>query len=410
LVFPAEDLVSWKDVTPKMGLAWDVTGNGKTAVRVNLGKYLDPARAGGTYSGPNPVSRISTSITRTWTDADRDYVPDCDLLNLAAQDLRASGGDFCAGASNVNFGKKVFSNTYDPDLLTGWGKRPSDWSFGASVQREVLPRVSLEVGYFRRWWGNFVVTDNQAVAASDYTAFSVVAPSDARLPGGGGNTISGLYDVDPAKFGQTNNFITLSKNFGNQYENFNAVDVTVNARMKNGLTFSGGTSTGQGVTDNCEIKAKLPEIGPTNPYCHTATGWLTQFRGLGSYTIPKADVLLSATFQSVQGPNLAANYALPAAVTTAALGRPAAGSSILTVNLVSPGSLYGDRTNQLDFRAGKIFKFGRTKAQVSVDVYNVLNSAAVLGYNQTFIPSGAWLTPNSVITARFVRISGQFDF
>ena len=93
------------------------------------------------------------------------------------------------------------------------------------------------------------------------------------------------------------------------------------------------------------------------------------------------------------------------------LGRSlAGGASNVTVNLVAPGALYGDRTNQLDFRAGKILKFGKTRTQVSVDVYNVLNSAAVLGLNQTFILGGAWLTPNSVLTARFVRISGQFDF
>ena len=90
LFFPAEDLVNWKDITPKAGVAWDVMGNGKTAVRVNIGKYLDPARAGGTYSGPNPVSRISTTVTRTWTDGNRNWIPDCDLLNPAAQDFRAS--------------------------------------------------------------------------------------------------------------------------------------------------------------------------------------------------------------------------------------------------------------------------------------------------------------------------------
>ena len=89
LFFPAEDLVNWKDITPKAGVAWDVMGNGKTAVRVNIGKYLDPARAGGTYSGPNPVSRISTTVTRTWTDGNRNWIPDCDLLNPAAQDFRA---------------------------------------------------------------------------------------------------------------------------------------------------------------------------------------------------------------------------------------------------------------------------------------------------------------------------------
>ena len=130
---------------------------------------------------------------------------------------------------------------------------------------KLIPRVSLEVGYYRRWWGNFLVTDNLAVATSDFAQFNVVAPADTRLPGGGGNTLSGLYDVDPSKFGQTNNFITLAKNYGNQYEHFNGVDVTLNARTKGGLTFQGGTSTGQTVTDNCDLRAKLPEVSPRIP-------------------------------------------------------------------------------------------------------------------------------------------------
>jgi hypothetical protein len=178
------------------------------------------------------------------------------------------------------------------------------------------------------------------------------------------------------------------------------------------------------VSDNCEIRSQLPglattlgtgtatagSVGPTNPYCHVDSGFLTQIRGLAAYTIPRVDVLFSAAFQSVPGQPLAANYALPAAVTTAALGRPAAGSSILSVNLVAPGTLYGDRTNQIDLRLAKILKFGHTRTQVGVDVYNVLNSSAVLGYNQAYILNGAWLTPNSVITARFAKVSAQFDF
>jgi hypothetical protein len=93
------------------------------------------------------------------------------------------------------------------------------------------------------------------------------------------------------------------------------------------------------------------------------------------------------------------------------LGRSLSGSAPnATVNLVAPGDKYGDRTKTLDLRVGKILKFGTTRTQVSVDIYNVLNAATVLGWNQAFIPGGAWLTPNSVITARFLRISGQFDF
>ena len=352
-------------------------------------------------------------------------MPDCDLQNPLAQDNRAGGGDFCAQISNLNFGKNVFSTTYDPALLEGWGIRPSDWNLGVSVQQQLLPRTSVEVGYFRRWFNNFTVTENLAAAGpANYTNFSVTAPLDPRLPGGGGQTISGLYDVNPALFGQTNNLVTLASNFGNQYQHFDGVDVTFNVRPSQKLTFQGGTSVGRTVSDDCEIRAQLPglaatlgtgtatsgTVGATNPYCHVDSGYLTQVRGLAAYTIPRVDVLFSAAFQSVPGQPLAATYTLPAAVTTAALGRAAAGSSILSVNLVPPGTLYGDRTNQVDLRLAKILKFGHTRTQVGLDVYNVLNSSAVLSYNQAYILSGAWLTPNSVITGRFAKISAQFDF
>jgi hypothetical protein len=313
--------------------------------------------------------------------------------------------------SNVNFGKAVFSNTYDPDLLTGWGIRPEDWSFSASVQHEILPRTSIEIGYYRRWWDNFIVTDNLAVAASDFDPFSVTAPVDARLPDGGGYSLTDLYNVTPAKAGLIDNFVTRASKYGDQSEHFDAVDVTVNLRLQNSLTFQGGTSTGRGVTDNCEIRRQLPETDPVNPFCHVSPGFLTQVRGLAAYTVPRVDLLLSATFQSVPGPVLAANYGVPNALVVPSLGRNLAGNAPnVTVNLVAPGDRYGDRTNRFDVRVGKVLRFSQGRAQVSLDVYNLLNSAAVLGRNQAFIPGGAWLTPNSVLTARFARISGQFDF
>src|SRR4029077_5229248 len=139
-----------------------------------------------------PTSRIAgSSVTRSWTDANSNFTPDCDLSNPNTQDLRLSGGDFCAAIGNANFGKAVFNNTIDPALLSGWGVRPSDWSVGASLQREILPRVSVEIGYTRRWYSGFIVTDNLAVSPSDFGQFSVTAPVDSRLPDGGGGKVSG---------------------------------------------------------------------------------------------------------------------------------------------------------------------------------------------------------------------------
>src|SRR6185295_4464676 len=140
--------------------------------------------------------RVSTSATRTWTDANRDWTPDCDLLNNTAQDLRAGGGDFCGAVANTNFGKSVFDTTQDPALLSGWGVRAGDWQYGISVQQQLLPRVSMEAGYYRRWLENFVVTDNLTLKATNFDPFTISAPADSRLPGGGSYAIPGpLYNV-----------------------------------------------------------------------------------------------------------------------------------------------------------------------------------------------------------------------
>src|SRR5262249_35066651 len=163
-----------------------------------------------------------------------------DLLNPLAQDLRAAGGDFCAALSNQNFGKPVFSNTIDPDTLQGSGTRGADWQIGASVQQELLPRVSVEIGYFRRWLQNFLVTDNLSVLPAAFDRFSITAPADPRLPGGGGYVIPDLYNVSQAKFGQTNNFVTFSGKVAEQYQRYNGLMLNLSARPRNGLTLQGG--------------------------------------------------------------------------------------------------------------------------------------------------------------------------
>ena len=132
-------------------MAYDVFGNGKTALKFNLGKYLEGVGVQLNYINTNPILRMprSTSqfgtagVTRTWIDANANFQPDCDLMNPLANDRRSSGGDFCGQLSNLNFGQKVLSDNYDPDLLQGWGVRASDWSFGVSVQQQILTRMSI---------------------------------------------------------------------------------------------------------------------------------------------------------------------------------------------------------------------------------------------------------------------------
>jgi hypothetical protein len=420
-------VIGYNDITPRVGLAYDVFGTGKTAVKFNMGKYLEAAVNGnGNYSSLLPSSRVALTANRTWTDANGNYAPDCDLQSRSPlpQDLRATGGDFCGPLSALSFGTEQIILNYDPAILQGWGVRPSDWQIGATVQQEILPRVSLEVGYTRRWLNNFTVTDNLLTSAADYDQFSITAPLDSRLPGGGGYVINGLYNVNNAKAGLTDDLRTYAPNYGTISQVYNGVDINLNARMSNGVQVQAGTSTGQRVTDYCDVRSKLPEqtggfstgsevsaYSPVNPYCHVAPGNTTRFTAAGTYTIPRIDVLVAGTFQSSPGEPLAANYVVTSAEAARTLGRPLSGNvANVTVNLLAPDQMTFPRVNQLDFRVGKILRFGSHRASVSLDLFNALNLDTVLTYNQSFVPGGAWLVPTAVLTARTAKVTVQYDF
>ena len=423
----------YHDVTPRMGIAYDVFGNGKTALKANLGKYLQAAHVGGTYVVNNPAQKIVTRVTaRPWTDGNRNFRIDCNLSDPSLQDNLAGGGDRCAalGGGNLNFGNpNPALTTIDPAILEGWGVRESDWQLGVTVQQEVWPRVGVEAGYHRRWFQNFLVTDNLLVGPEDYQPWTLTAPRHPDLPGGGGYPVT-VYDPTPAAFARgARNFLTSETNFGPARTWYwHGVDVTANARLGGGVTLQGGTSTGRGVQNTCATVVRIDSPDPRG--CAVTEPWLTAVRGLASYTVPKADVLVSATFRSLRatipflgangsatnGASISANYNVPNTVVQGLLGRLPSGSNAngtTTVNLVEPGQVYGQRVTQIDMRFAKVLRFGRRRADVGVDLYNVLNTNDPAGYEQTFdyATQGArWLRPSSIVPPRFARVNMTVTF
>jgi len=143
-------------------------------------------------------------------------------------------------------------------------------------------------------------------------------------------------------------------------------------------------------------------------YCHQESPFLTQVKLLGSYTVPRIDAIVSGTFQSVPGPQILANYNAPNASVAAVLGRPLAGGATnITLQLVEPGTLYGERVNQVDLRFSKRFRFSRRSVNINADLYNALNSDTVLSVNNAF---AVWQRPTLNLNARYVTIGAQFDF
>ena len=425
----AEGVTGYHDVAPRMGLAYDVFGNGRTAIKTNLAKYWQYAANDGVYIGTNPASTFAQTSNRAWNDANSNFVPDCDL-NIAG----ATGE--CGGLDNANFfafrdtgSVRSTATVVSPDLLGGWGVRPFDWQFSASVQQQVIPLVSVEFGYSRRSWGNFTFTDNLAIGPVDFDQYRFTVPTHSDLPTSGEQLNFPL--LKPSAFGRVDNYLALASDYADPTFYWQGLEMTVNARMNNGLTLQGGFTTGGGVRDLCEVATELPELYQAGGLlanrdvasCRVEEPWLWAWRGLANYVVPKIDLQVSGILRSQanvaatndpasNGLSQSANYFEPAANVVAQLGRPVAGNAPqVTLDLARLGDVYPERLNTVDMRVSKILRMGRVRANVGFDLYNLFNANTGTSFNQNFGTNGStWLRPNAILNPRYARFNATVDF
>ena len=386
---PVYNVPNWKNTSPRLGASYDLFGNGKTAVKFTAGRYLEAPLLISFTRVANPAGAISTNATRTWADANGDFLPQENELGAL---------------NNVNFGQSVITTRYDDDVPT---TRGYNWEVSTSVQRELMSRVSANVGYFRRWYGNTRITDNVLIGPEDHDPFCVTAPSDSRLPGGGGYQVCGLYNVSRAGFGQVSNVVKMSDEFGDDKEVYDGVDVSLSARLGQGIVVQGGTSTGRTLTDSCFVVDSPQAL----LNCRVAPPFLTQVKLIAVYPLPWAGIQTSVSFQSLPGPQITASRTYTNAEVRSSLGRDlsSGANGTVTVPLIAPGTMYGDRLNQVDFRVSKIVRLaGNRRIQANMDLFNMFNVSAVLGQNNTF--GSSWLRPTNIIQGRLLKFGAQFDF
>jgi hypothetical protein len=409
---------AFNDITPRFGLAYDVFGTGKTAVKFNMGHYLVSATNDGRYTTNNPANRAVSTVDRSWTDTNGNKVVDCDQLNFAAQTVPDTCGALTG--NNLNFGKTgTATTTTNPALLTGWGVRPNDWQWGLTVQQEIIPRVSLDVGYSHRWFKGVQVNDNINRNPSQYVGYVLAAPVDSRLPGGGGYPIQ-LYQVTNAAAAiAAQTLITFETDFGPERKNYyDGVDVTLNARLRQGLTLQLGSTTGRSVVDRCETQGLIDS--PDLRDCLNQNPFQTTVRGLATYTLPKIDVLVSATFRSQPVQARAANMNVPNSQIIALLGFTPTGFTATGTQTIAiddnANRLWDDaRRNQIDMRFAKIIRFRGTRSDIGVDVLNLTNANYATAWDNTYqlgqaIPGGTWGNPTAIYTPRFVRLNLTVGF
>jgi hypothetical protein len=420
---------SFNDITPRFGAAYDVFGNGKTALKFNLGHYLDSATNDSEYTSNSPAARIVRTASRNWDDRTfpvgdprRDNkIIDCDILNFDA-----NGECPALTGNDRNFGGVSGTiTTVNQATLRGWGVRQNDWQWGVTLQQQLLPRVSAEVAYNRRWFKGAKVTDNTLRTSADYDQFTITAPQDPRLPDGGGYPIT-LQMVSAAAANRgAANYVTFETDFGPERTQYwHGVDVTVNARLRQGLTLQAGTQTGRAIQDTCETDRNIDGGGNIRDLrnCRDVDPFQTTIRGLASYTIPKVAVLVSGTLRSQPPLERTANWAVPNSVILASLGRLPPGGTLTgntTVNILdSDHLLFADnRRTQIDMRIAKVLRFGGKRADIGLDLGNLLNTNYATTYENTYQFSannsalgGTWGNPTAIYAPRFVRWNLTVDF
>jgi hypothetical protein len=397
--FAETTLVTWHDINPRIGVSYDLFGDGKTAVKASVGRFVASQDGAGTrgLGRNNPVVRSVIETDRTWNDLDTDFQVDCDLNNPF---LHAE----CGQISNLNFGRNNPNALVYADELTT-GLRPYHWETTAQIQRQLAEGISVTVGYYRRDFKNFTVNDNTFVTPNDYSHYCVTAPVDDRLPGGGGNEMCGLYDVSPALFGRSQIVVSDAADFGKQTSTYNGIDITQQIRLKNGLLLTGGLSTDKERNNNCFV---VDSPGAMR-FCDSTTPLLQYYTFTGFVPLPWG-MVTGLVYRDRPGPQITASRNYTSAAILPSLGRNLSNGATGTVNiqLIEPGTMYGKRQRQLDLRFSKRLRIGRARITGNLDISNVFNTSAVTALNTTYGPN--WQVPSAIQFGRFAKLGAQLDF
>ena len=419
-----KNLPDFKDITYRAAAAYDVFGNGKTAVKASWGKYLMGQGGGLSQQGFAKSVAIATSTQRTWADANGNFTPDCVLENFSAN------GE-CGGILNPLFGQPFSVQSLADDVREGWGKREYSTQWNVQLQQELRPGIGLAAGFFHTQWANMSVTRNTRVTASDFTRYALSAPTDDRLGPTSGKSIDGYYDITPAGLAKGAAYqISQASNFGDPKDYFNGVDVGVNAKFGKGILINGGVSVGREVFDFCYVNERpdlTPQGFPNNAFsaaryprnsdfCKTVPNW---WDGIGSqvkaqvvYPLPY-DFLLSASFKNLPGIPVTAANVVSTATLAPILGRNSTAAGVATHNVI-PGqglvsaTVFDERLNQTDVRLMKNIKIGKGKIQAVLDLYNVMNSRVPQGIVTTY--GAAFMRPTALLGGRLWKFGAQFDF
>lgn len=391
-----EHVPQFSDVVPRLAAAYDVFGNGKTAIKGNISKYLDQR----TLSLTTPYSPLAATTARlTWRDLNQDDIAQGELGCV----YLTPGCEIQLSALPQNFGTRAL-NIQDPDL-----ERLINVETSLAVQHELMPRLSVGAGWYRRRFQNLLLQDYVDRSRADYTAVNVVSPLD-------GEVIT-AYNLALSKLNLTQRIDTNAS--PDRQQIFNGFELAMNARLRGGVTIFGGTSHQRTLLVTCD----QPDDPNLLRFCDQRSSgvpYQTDFKLNVSYPVPIWGLQLSGVFQSYQGKpaettwlvSRTTRYAAGCAgpCTPGALVIPNLTEASVTIPLTPASTQFLDRHTQLDIRVGRRFELNRLRLHAQVDIFNALNANPVEIVRSFNYGTAGYGLPAQVLQARILKLSAQFEF
>ena len=428
----AKHIPHWKNLSPRIGGAYDLFGTGKTAIKASIGRYPDVVRV----SPANPANLFSLTTNRTWNDTSfgvgdprsSNFAPDCDLLNPVAN------GE-CGAWSDQNFGRPRLSTRNAADSLEGFNKQFYNWQGSVTFQHELTQGLALNFGYFRTWYGGYLVTNNEAIPASGYDSLlhhgarrtavcrAVAATRSAVCTTSNRRSSAGLTIWSHRRriTADRRRCITASispSTGGSARAGSSPAASARGARSRDNCYINDNASLTAPVFLNVPALPATSTVPRNKDFCHVSPPWSsgTQLKFLAVYPLPW-DLETSAIFQNSPGIPITASYVISNAQISSLIGRnlaacpsqTAACTQTVRTELIPPNTMFEPRLTQVDLRVSRVFRLmGTARLRGSLDIYNIFNASSVLSMTPTY--GSSWLNAAQVLSPRLLRVGAQLDF
>ena len=386
--FPRYAGPRWNTFVARVGVAYDVFGDGRTAIKGTAHQYVSQESTRLALER-NPMSSYTWSAAqefRSWNDADGNR-------SVVGPDGRVQYEE--VGASpNENFGTANDVISLDLD------DREGNWEYNASIQHEVFPGISASFGWYRRNYHNMWHRENRLQGEDDFHPFDITGPIDDRLGQYSGQMLT-LYNLNPEVFGQVSKYVTTSDVNDRIYDGFEFV---LDGRMSNGAFFGGSFTTERTQLNECDVdEIQNPLWLSFRQWCDSPRAWQTMYKAHGAYPLP-GGVIISTFIQGYPGPNIDANWN----VTEMADGTRLTEGQRITIDLLPHEVLFLPYQRKVDLRLMRRFNVGNTTISPVMDMFNLFNANTTTRVNPTFGPN--WQTIQSIMTARYMRIGLELEW